>query len=201
MLGRFAGCAAASAAVPIVAQKSRLFMCLFSILPRLFHSLPLARGRVLNPRVCWKQGGFSMETTVRYLGNQKFEAETRGHTILSDQPAENHGDDCGMTPPELMLASLGTCAGYYAAEYLRVRHLPAAGLQVRVEADKALKPARLSAFRVTLTAPNLDGRHRDGVLRAVQSCLIHSTLTHQPVFEFALETVAPEPGVAGLLHA
>jgi organic hydroperoxide reductase OsmC/OhrA len=29
----------------------------------------------------------------------------------SDQPVENGGHDEGMTPPELLLASLGSCAG------------------------------------------------------------------------------------------
>ena len=44
-----------------------------------------------------------------------------------------------MTPPEFMLASLGACAGYYAAEYLRARSLSTEGLEVRVTAEKALR--------------------------------------------------------------
>ena len=43
-----------------------------------------------------------------------------------------------MTPPELFLASLGTCAAYYAAEYLNARDLPADGLEVY--GDAALLP-------------------------------------------------------------
>jgi hypothetical protein len=30
----------------------------------------------------------------------------------SDQPVENGGDDSAMTPPELFLASLGSCAAF-----------------------------------------------------------------------------------------
>jgi putative redox protein len=57
---------------------------------------------------------------VKPTGNGvQLEAEARGHRLLSDQPLSNGGDDAGMTPPELMLASLGTCAGYYALQYLR----------------------------------------------------------------------------------
>jgi uncharacterized OsmC-like protein len=33
--------------------------------------------------------------------------------------AEDGGFDEGMTPPELMLASLSACAGFYAADYLK----------------------------------------------------------------------------------
>jgi uncharacterized OsmC-like protein len=53
-----------------------------------------------------------MEVIVHHLGGVKFEAAARGHRVICDQPAENHGADTGMTPPEFMLASLGTCAGY-----------------------------------------------------------------------------------------
>ena len=65
-----------------------------------------------------------MELIVNHLGNVKFEAVARGHRVMCDQPPEMKGGDQGMTPPELLLASLGTCAGYYAAEYLRTRSLP-----------------------------------------------------------------------------
>jgi len=132
-----------------------------------------------------------MEVIVRHLNGVKFEALARGHRVICDQPAQNYGGDAGMTPPEFMLASLGTCAGYYAAEYLHTRGLPTEGLEVRVNADKAAGPARLASFRVEVTVPDLDPRHEAGILRAVKACLIHNTLTHAPAIEIALETRVP----------
>ena len=41
-----------------------------------------------------------------------------------------------MTPPELMLASLGSCAAFYAAQYLKARNLAETGVEVSVTADK-----------------------------------------------------------------
>jgi uncharacterized OsmC-like protein len=61
------------------------------------------------------------ETTVRYQDGVRFEAEARGHRVLCDQPVQNGGSDEGMSPPELMLASIATCAGYYALQYLIAR--------------------------------------------------------------------------------
>jgi len=69
-------------------------------------------------------GGHYMELVVNYLGNAQFEAEARGHKIICDQPESNQGDDEGMTPPELLLASLATCSGYYAVQYLKTRKFP-----------------------------------------------------------------------------
>jgi uncharacterized OsmC-like protein len=131
-----------------------------------------------------------MEATVRYLGNLKFEAESRGHRVVCDQPVENQGSDKGMTPPELLLSSLGTCAGYYAAQYLETRGLNAHKLTVRVSAEKATQPARLASFVVEVEAPAVDPKHHDALLRAVKACLIHNTLSHAPSIDLHVHTAA-----------
>jgi putative redox protein len=132
-----------------------------------------------------------MEVTVRHLGDVQFEIEARGHRVLCDQPPENKGLDTGMTPPEFLLAALGSCAGYYAAEYLRTRGLATSGLQVRVIAEKALQPARVASFRIEVHAPGLDERHQAGISRAVKACLVHNTLLHAPSIETVVETRVP----------
>ncbi len=129
-----------------------------------------------------------MEVSVEYLGGVKFEVETRGHRIISDQPVENKGTDTGMTPPELLLASLGSCAAYYAAEFLRVHSLPVEGLRVRVHAQKALKPARIIGFRVVVASPHINETHRDSLLRTVKHCLIHNTLLQPSEVDVTIET-------------
>lgn len=130
-----------------------------------------------------------MNVKVTYEDKVRFRAEARGHQVLCDQPTSNKGEDNGMTPPEFLLVSLGTCAGYYAAEYLKTRNLPTDGLEVNVEAAKATGPARLGEFHITVHTPELDQRHRDGVLRAVKACLVHNTLAHPP--QIAIEIQSP----------
>src|SRR5437868_7028971 len=128
-----------------------------------------------------------MEVRVEQVTGMQFEAKARGHRLLSDQPLELGGADQGMTPPELLLAALGSCAGSYASEYLRVRSLPIAGLSIRVIAEKAAQPARLASFHVEIEAPSArDDRHREGLIRAVKKCLIHNTLLHPPEFEIVV---------------
>jgi putative redox protein len=121
-----------------------------------------------------------MQVHVRYLGGMKFEATARNHRIVCDQPEEDFGNNEGMTPTELLLSSLGACAGHYAAQYLSGHSLPADTLEVRVEAQRVTQPSRIAAFRVSVSNPGLDERHQSGLLRAVHLCLIHNTLTHLP---------------------
>ena len=114
-----------------------------------------------------------IETKVTWNNGVQFDVEARGHHMICDQPIEGGGDDAGLTPPELMLASLATCAGYYAVHYLKVRNLSMEGLAVRVEAEKAMQPARLGSFRIILDAPSaVTDKDREGVRRSAEKCLI-----------------------------
>jgi len=131
-----------------------------------------------------------MEIKVQYLGQSRFEAEARSHRVLCDQPPANGGADTGMTPPEFLLVSLGTCAGFYAAQYLKTRSLPAHGLEVKVTAEKAAQPARMARFRIEVNVPALDPRHEAGILRAVKACLVHNTLLNAPEIETVVNMAA-----------
>lgn len=147
-----------------------------------------------------------MEITAEHLGDSKFQVAARGHRLICDQPRENGGHDSGMSPPEFLLASLATCAGYYAAQYLEARHLPAKDLKVNVTAEKGQRPARLASFRIEVIVPGLDDQHSIAILRAVRSCLIHNTLLNQPSIEVLLNTgtraaVEPSPRDSALVGA
>jgi putative redox protein len=132
-----------------------------------------------------------MEVTAQYLENTKFEVAARTHKIICDQPLDNGGSDEGMSPPEFLLASLATCAAYYAAQYLKIRKLPAEDLTVRVSAEKAVQPARLASFRIEVFASGLDEHHEAGILRAVKACLIHNTLLGEPRIEIMINAAMP----------
>ena len=131
-----------------------------------------------------------MEVTVEHLGALQFEIKARQHVIVSDQPPENGGHDEGMTPPELLLASLGSCVGFYVAQYLRKHKLGTEGTRVRVTADKLKDPARIGNFRIEIeTTGVLTEQHREGVEDAAHHCLIHNTLLHAPAI--AIEITHP----------
>lgn len=127
-----------------------------------------------------------MKVLVEHLGAVQFEIKARQHKIVCDQPPENGGFDEGMTPPELLLASLGSCAGFYGAQYLKKHNLADVGMRVSVTADKVKKPARMDNFRIEVEVPlAFSEQHRNGIQEAIQHCLIHNTLLYPP--KIALE--------------
>ena len=132
--------------------------------------------------------------TVRYLGAVQFEAEIRGHKVFCDQPVKSGGFDEGMTPVEYLLAALGTCAGYYAAEYLNKNQLPSEGLELKVEADKVKGPPRLDNFRLEIHVPHkLEPLHEEGVHHSVEKCLIHNTLLATPTIHTRVTSGPVDP--------
>jgi len=128
-----------------------------------------------------------MEVKVSQIEGVKFDIQARSHKITCDQPVENGGADSGMTPPELLLASLGSCAAFYAAEYLRTRKLAQSGVEVSVTAEKLLKPARLGNFHVQVTSPvSLTAEQTESMMRCVHSCLVHNTLISLPAIKIEI---------------
>ena len=129
-----------------------------------------------------------MEVSIQHLGAVQFEIQARQHIIVSDQAVENGGYDEGMTPPELLLASLGSCAAYYAVDYLKRNHLVAPGVSVKVTAEKAKAPFRLDNFKIEVDVPgDLEGDRLQGLEEAVHRCLIHNTLLHPPQMQVEIK--------------
>jgi uncharacterized OsmC-like protein len=138
-----------------------------------------------------------MELKVTQVDGVKFTVEARTHKAICDQPYEDGGNDAGMTPPEFLLASLGTCAAYYAAEYLRTRHLASEGVQVSVSAEKLKAPARLDNFHIRVESPVcLTNEQQEAMMRSVEHCLIKNTLLNPPQVDIELEV--PCPAGAGI---
>jgi uncharacterized OsmC-like protein len=129
-----------------------------------------------------------MEVRIHQVEGVRFSVQARTHTITCDQPQENGGTDAGMTPPEFLLASLGACAAFYAAEYLRTRNLANGGISVSVTAEKLKGPARIGNFCIRVDSPIcLTGEQREGLMRSVEHCLVKNTLLNSPQIEVSLE--------------
>lgn len=138
-----------------------------------------------------------MEVKVIHVGKQRFQIQARQHIVESDQPVDNGGDDAAMTPPELFLASLGSCAAFYAAQYLSSRKLADHGLEVSVDAEKLRDPARLGNFVIKVHSPvSLTADQTVAMERSVHRCLIHQTMLQPPQIAIEIVTTVEESAIA-----
>jgi uncharacterized OsmC-like protein len=143
-----------------------------------------------------------MEVKVSHLDGVKFNIQARSHSVVCDQPQENGGEDSGFTPPEFLLASLGSCAAFYAVQYLRTRKLADSGVEVSVTAEKLKQPARLGNFAIHVACPvPLTPEQNDGLMRSVHACLIHNTLLSPPEIRIELTTAELATAAEGCCQA
>lgn len=125
-----------------------------------------------------------MEINVRFPGGLAVEADLDGHTLRTDQPEAVGGEASAPSPFDLFLASIGTCAGYYALRFCQARGLPTDGLTLELTADKdpAVKRVTRVAIEIGLP-PDFPPRYREAIVRATEQCSVKRHLLDPPNVE------------------
>jgi putative redox protein len=133
-----------------------------------------------------------MEVRIRHGKDLQSEAFARFHRVVCDQPFDEGGGDNGMTPPELMLSALGCCAMHYAVAYLQTRKLALDDVELKVSATKGGQPIRLIEIGIEVDAPGLASRAREGLIKSIETCLLHRTLADPPKVSVSMATRVTE---------
>lgn len=117
-----------------------------------------------------------------YVGGETYAAVTRGHAVLTDQPATAGGHDAAMTPVELFVTALCSCAAFYAGRFVDRHGLDRDGLQVTAEFAMATEgPARVRGITLEIQVPGGVPPGRQAALLAVVGhCAVQNTLRHAP---------------------
>ncbi len=122
-----------------------------------------------------------MEMKVTYKGGKRFVATTRGHQLTIDQPKERNGSDRGMTPPELFIASLGSCIGVYIVNYCKNVGLNPNDMIVSIDWVLERNPSKISEIKVEITVPKIkDEKRKNAFIRVAHQCTIHKLLIEVP---------------------
>lgn len=128
-----------------------------------------------------------MDIDITFPGGVAVEAHFRGFTVRTDQPAGAGGDDSAPSPFDTFLASLGTCAGFFALRFCQQRGIDTAGLGLSLAAEKGEGPRKLDRVVLTLRLPDaFPEKYREAVLKAVDQCAVKKVLLDPPEFETVL---------------
>ncbi len=111
-----------------------------------------------------------MKTHVDFLGTRKFKIKTRDFEIITDLPEQKGGDNTAPTPPELLIASLGSCMGIYAARYCETAGMDPAGMSIEMDWEMSEDKSRIGKIDVLLNIPNAElGPRKKAVIAAVKT--------------------------------
>ena len=121
---------------------------------------------------------------IGFPGGKKISASVGNHTVVTDQPASNGGEDMAMSPFDLFWASLATCAGFYAAEFCKRRNISMEGFALRMHchAGEQSKMYERVQFELTLP-PGFPADQVESLKRSIDSCAVKKHVVNAPAFE------------------
>ena len=125
---------------------------------------------------------------ITYNSGMRFDAQTHSHTIIVDQPKSDGGQDAGPTPPELFVASLGTCIGVYALWFCQKRKIPYEGMKIAINWSKSTTPpARIDLIEAKIELPQgCPEEHKKHFIESVEKCLVHNSIMQAPEIEITV---------------
>ncbi len=132
-----------------------------------------------------------MEITVP--GADRVEARYDGLVIQTAQ------DGRQPAPFDLFLASIGTCAGHYAARFCRQRGLDTRGLRILQEVIRDPETRMVERVRLSLELPpGFPDKYRAAIVRAAGQCTVKKHLASPPeiVIEANSADHTPVPATA-----
>jgi uncharacterized OsmC-like protein len=129
-----------------------------------------------------------MNMTVVYKGGSRFDIISRRHTLVTDQPVEDGGQDAGLSPVELFVGSLASCVAYFVGRFCARHQIACEGFTVEADWSYAERPYRVGAvsLRIKLPAP-VTAEQRERLLKVAHGCTVHQSLAVPMTVNIALE--------------
>jgi putative redox protein len=122
-------------------------------------------------------------------GTLKHAVEIRGHTLVSDEPKDEGGEDAGPSPQELLAASLASCTAITMEMYAKRKGWDVGDVAVHVEYEPAQRgsPTR---FRMVVDFPKeVPEEQRERLMQIGAKCPVHRVLEGEVMFEETVELV------------
>jgi uncharacterized OsmC-like protein len=132
-----------------------------------------------------------MGLTVAFHGQTRFELSNGRHAVTMDQPKEDEGEDAGMSPVELFVASLAGCVGYFVARYCGRHGIPAEGFRIDTEWSMSEHPHRVGHIQLHLHFPTgFPSSQRERLLKVAHGCTVHQSIIYAPTIDIVLQGVS-----------
>ena len=135
---------------------------------------------------------------IEFRGGAKFGIASGSHTIVTDQPLADGGEDAGMSPVELFVGSLTSCVAYFVGRYCKRHQIPHDGVTVEAEWTMAEQPHRVGSVSMRIALPALlTPDQRERLLKVAHGCTVHQSLAVPPTVKIDLDEKAGVHGIAG----
>ena len=114
---------------------------------------------------------------ITNTGDYSFKVKSKDYEFLVDTKGK------GVTSPDALLASLGTCVGVYVRKYAEGAKLTLPEFNISVDADFSKETPvcfRKINVNVDLKGMQLDDRRMKAMHEFVKNCPVHNTIKNNP---------------------
>src|SRR5689334_16028602 len=128
-----------------------------------------------------------MKLTAAYHGGTRYDITCGQHRIVTDQPAEDGGQDAGMSPVELFVGSVASCVAYFVGQFCVRHQISREGLAVHADWNLAENPHRVGRIEIAIHIPHrIPAELKERMLKVAHGCTVHQSLTVVPNVTIAL---------------
>jgi uncharacterized OsmC-like protein len=114
-------------------------------------------------------------------GTAEFKAKSEDYEFSIDSEGKK-----GMTPPDTLLAALGSCMGVYIRKYSRNTNLEIKSFEITLTAElsteKPISFRKINAV-IDLKGQKLDEMRMNSLLSFIKNCPVHNTCKTNPEIE------------------
>lgn len=133
----------------------------------------------------------SIEIVRDRAQKMKHTVHVRQHAFAVDEPADNGGEDLGVTPHDVYDSALGACKALTTLWYARRKQIPVDDIRVTVERDDSEERRGVYRLRVQLELSGaLTEAQRQELLNVAGKCPVHKLMA-QATTEIVTELAPP----------
>jgi uncharacterized OsmC-like protein len=124
------------------------------------------------------------DVNIVNAGDYSFNVKSKDYEFIVDVKGQ------GITPPDTLLASLGTCIGIYVRKYSEGAKLTLPEFVINVAGELSKEPPfcfRKINVNLDLKGVMLDERRQRALHEFVKNCPVHNTLKNNPEIEIEIK--------------
>jgi putative redox protein len=120
---------------------------------------------------------------ITFEGGKVVTALSEGHSIRTDQPLDNGGENSAPSPFDLYLASIGTCAGVYVKSFCDKRKIPTDNIRLIQKTEYDEKSGLPLSVVIDIKLPDdFPDRYKESVRCAADLCKVKKSIANPPEF-------------------
>lgn len=115
--------------------------------------------------------------------NKRVNVTMGGHTISTDQPEENGGDNSAMSPYNVYLSSIAACSGIFISSFFKKRDLNTDGLSIAMVAIESADGHGTEETILEVTLPkDFPEKYIKALNLTLDQCSVKKSILNPPKF-------------------